>query len=98
MGDFGFLQGHSLVVYSSSGCPDCARLEHWMRHSGVQAQTVLIDEEPDAADKLERETGMQAVPFILVDGKSWVRGYHREQRSGLDEATLLAELRAAISS
>jgi glutaredoxin len=98
MTDLGFLRGHSLVVYSSNGCPDCVRLEHWMQRAGMRAETVLIDEAPGAADKLERETGKQAVPFILVDGRAWVRGYHREKRGSFDEATLLAELRAAVGA
>jgi glutaredoxin len=96
--DLSFLQGHTLTVYSSSWCPDCTRLETWMQKAGVPHQRVLIDEDPDAAERLERETGKQAVPFILVDGERWVRGYHREERSRLNEALLLSELRAALAS
>lgn len=91
-----FLAGHSLAVYSSHGCPDCTRLDAWMKQRNVAHQKVFIDDEPGAADKLENETGKQAVPFVLVDGKSWVRGYHREARSRFDEATFLGELRTAI--
>jgi hypothetical protein len=58
---------------------------------------VLIDDVPGAADKLENETGKQAVPFILIDGKRWVRGYHREERSRLSEALLVRELREALA-
>jgi hypothetical protein len=36
------------------------------------------------------------VPFILVDDKTWVRGYHREERSNFSEAKLLAELQQAL--
>ena len=96
--DLDFLAGHTLAVYSSRGCPDCTRLEHWLRRKEVAHETVLIDEDPGAAEKLESETGKQAVPFILVDGKSWVRGYHREERSRLSEALLVSELRTAIGS
>ena len=96
--DLGFLRGHRLTVYSSNGCPDCTRLKQWMQRAGVEVEQVLIDEEADAADKLERETGKQAVPFILIDGKTWVRGYHREERSRFNEALLLAELKQAIES
>lgn len=90
-----FLKDHTLTVYRSSGCPDCTRLERWMREQKVAHQEVLIDHDETAADKLERETGKQAVPFILLDGTTWVRGYHKEERSRFSEAKLLEELRAA---
>ena len=95
--DLTFLDGHHLAVYSSRSCPDCTRLDHWMRAQKVPHEKVFIDDDASAADKLESETGKQAVPFILVDGKRWVRGYHREERSRLSEALLVGELRAAIA-
>ena len=96
--DLAFLAGHELVVYSSNGCPDCARLEQWMRRNGVAHSNVMIDEVPAAAEKLERETGKQAVPFLLVDGARWVRGYHRELPGRFDPKILLAELAAAFAA
>ena len=95
--DIDFLTGHDLTVYSSHGCPDCSRLDRWMQTKNVQHRKIYIDEDAGAADKLEHETGKQAVPFILVDGQKWVRGYHKEERSRLSEALLLDELRAAVS-
>jgi glutaredoxin 3 len=94
--DLRFLSGHRLTVYSSNGCPDCTRLDRWLRQSGIEHGEVKIDEEPDAADKLERETGKQAVPFVLVDGKRWVRGYHRELPGRFDPRLFLAELRSTV--
>jgi glutaredoxin len=94
--DLDFLRGHELAVYSTGWCPDCARLDRWMREKGVAHTKVMIDAEPAAAEKLERETGKQAVPFVLVDGRTWVRGYHREHRGRFDEAVLLRELREAV--
>jgi len=96
--DLAFLAGHTLAVYSTHGCPDCTRLDHWMKKNGVAHQKVWIDDDAASADKLEAETGKQAVPFILVDGSKWVRGYHREERSRLSEALLLRELREAIGA
>ncbi len=63
----------------------------------VPHDEILIDQEAGAAEKLESETGKQAVPFILVDGKKWVRGYHREERSRFSGSKLLAELREAVA-
>ncbi|MDZ4773980.1 MAG: glutaredoxin family protein [Planctomycetota bacterium] len=96
--ELAFLVGHDLAVYSSRTCPDCSRLDRWMQSKDVAHRKVYIDEDAAAADKLENETGKQAVPFILVDGKKWVRGYHKEERSRLSEALLLAELREAMSA
>jgi glutaredoxin len=63
---------------------------------GVRYQEVDIHEQPEAAERLERETGKQAVPFILVDGKTWVRGYHKELPGRFDARLLLEELRNAL--
>jgi glutaredoxin len=92
-----FLRGHRLAVYSSRTCPDCMRLDRWMSANAVPHEKVYIDEDAAAADKLEAETGKQAVPFILVDGRAWVRGYHREERSRFSEGLLLQELSAALA-
>lgn len=91
-----FLRGHKLSVYSSHGCPDCTRLDRWMKEQSVAHEKVYIDDVPGAADKLESETGKQAVPFILVDDRTWVRGYHKEIRGRFDEKVLLDELESAL--
>jgi glutaredoxin len=95
--DLSFLAGHTLAVYSSHGCPDCTRLDNWMRAHQVAHAKVWIDDDEGSAEKLEAETGKQAVPFILIDGKKWVRGYHREERSRLSEVLLVRELRDAVA-
>jgi glutaredoxin len=93
-----FLKDHTLAVYSANWCPDCQRLDRWMQEKNVPHQDVNIDRVDGAADRLELETGKQAVPFILVDGKAWVRGYHAEERTRFSESKLLAELRAAVGA
>ena len=96
--DLGFLKDHTLAVYAATWCPDCHRLERWLKERRVPHRQVLIDQDERAAEKLEEETGKQAVPFILVDGKVWVRGYHGEERSRFSEAKLVEELRAAVGA
>lgn len=91
-----FLKDHTLAVYSANWCPDCQRLDRWMQEKNLPHQDVNIDRDEAAAEKLEQETGKQAIPFILVDGTTWVRGYHAEERSRFSESKLVAELRAAV--
>ncbi|MEO6708461.1 MAG: glutaredoxin family protein [Planctomycetota bacterium] len=91
-----FLHGHDLAVYSATWCPDCTRLKRWLAGSGIATREVNIDQVDGAAQKLEEETGKRAIPFVLVDGKHWVRGYHKESRQRFDPALLLAELEQAI--
>jgi glutaredoxin len=93
-----FLKGHDLAVYSENWCPDCTRFKRWADSSGVTTREILISEHPEAAEKLENETGKMAVPFLLVDGKTWVRGYHKELPGRFSETKLLDELRTAITT
>jgi glutaredoxin len=94
--DLRFLAGHKLEVYGFQGCPDCSRLKRWMEAFGVGHQEVDIHARPEEGERLERETGKQAVPFILVDGKQWVRGYHKELPGRFDAKLLLEELQSAL--
>lgn len=87
-----------LQVYSATWCPDCRRLERWLSENGVPHRTVDIEAEPGAAERLERETGKRAIPFLLVGGTAWVRGYHKEVPQGLDPALLVRELAAAADA
>ena len=92
------LQGLDLQVYSATWCGDCRRLERWLAENQVSYVKVDIATSPDAAERLERETGKRAIPFILVNGKRWVRGYHRELPGRFDPELLLQEILAATQS
>jgi glutaredoxin len=81
-----------LEIYTAPWCPDCRRLERWLEAEGVAHATVDIETQAGAAERLERETGKRAIPFILVNGKTWVRGYHRELAQRLDPDLLVEEL------
>lgn len=89
------LENLQLQVFSAAWCADCRRLEGWLTANGVAHTTVDIEAVPGAAERLEAETGKTAIPFILVDGKTWVRGYHRELPQRFDPALLVRELLAA---
>ena len=95
MQDPSSLNSLDLQVFSATWCPDCRRLEGWLAQHGVPHTKVDIETVPGAAERLEAETGKRAIPFILVDGTTWVRGYHRELPQRLDPDLLIQELLAA---
>jgi glutaredoxin len=86
------LLGLDLQVYSATWCGDCRRLERWLAENQVSYVKVDIETSPDAAERLERETGKRAIPFLLVAGKRWVRGYHRELPGRFDPGLLVKEI------
>lgn len=88
------LSGLDLQVFSAAWCPDCRRLDRWLQENAVAHAKVDLEQVPGAAERLERETGKRAIPFILVNGKHWVRGYHKELPSRFDAELLLRELLA----
>jgi glutaredoxin len=96
--DTGFLAGHDLAVYTANWCPDCRRLKAWLAGTDVVSHDVSIDDVVGAAEKLEAETGKRGVPYVLVDGKHWVRGYHKELPRRFDPELFLSELREAIAA
>ena len=94
--DTSFLVGQHLEVYATPTCPDCTRLKRWLGERQVAHDQIDIDADRSASARLERETGKRAVPFILVNGTTWVRGYHREEPGRFSPRVLLEELHAAL--
>ena len=89
------LKNVELQVFTATWCPDCRRLDKWLGTSGLTFAKVDIETVPGAAERLERETGKRAIPYILVNGRAWVRGYHKERPQRLDPDLLVQELLAA---
>lgn len=86
----------ALEIYVSTFCWDCRRLKGFLADHNVPFTIVNISEDPGAADKLEAETGKRGVPFVLVNGRNWVRGYHRELPGKFDAGVFVQELAAAL--
>jgi len=86
------LQNLELQVYTAAWCPDCRILDRWLVANDIPHTRVDIETVEGAAEKLECETGKRAIPFILVNGQHWVRGYHRELPSRFSPELLIQEL------
>jgi glutaredoxin len=86
----------ALQVYVSTFCWDCRRLKAYLNEHNVPYTQVNISEDEDALHRLVSETGKRGVPYILVNNKQWVRGYHREARSKFDPGLLIQELALAF--
>lgn len=86
----------ALEVYVSTFCWDCRRLKGFLSEHNVPFTPVNISEDSGAAGKLEAETGKRGVPFVLVNGRNWVRGYHRDVPGNFDADLFVRELTAAL--
>lgn len=92
------LAGLDLQVYSATWCPDCRRLDGWLKEQGLNIPKVDIETVEGAAERLEAGTGKRGIPYFLVNGKRWVRGYHRELLQRLDTNLLIRELLEAAKA
>jgi glutaredoxin len=63
---------------------------------GIEYDTVNIARQEGAAEKLESETGKRGVPYVLVNGSKWVRGYHLDQPGRLNVDVFASELAQAL--
>ena len=80
-------------VYSADWCPDCRRLEQWLGSVGIVYEKADIEKIEGAAGKLESETGKRAIPFILVNEQTWIRGYHKELPQRFSPDLLIQEIK-----
>jgi len=90
------LEALDLQVYSAAWCPDCRRLDRWLADNNVKHTKIDIESTEGAAEKLERETGKRAIPFVLVNGVRWTRGYHKELPQRFDPQLFTRELLEAV--
>jgi len=79
-----------LTVYSSTWCPDCRQAKAFLAEFGVEYELIEIDKDPEAAVRLERETGKRGIPYFVIDDERWVRAYVPKQ--GFDRAGMMEVL------
>ena len=63
-----------VVIYSSRLCPYCRMAERLLEQKGIQAEKVMVDEDPVRRDEMTRRAGRSSVPQIFI-GENHVGGY-----------------------
>lgn len=66
----------NLIVYTTRWCPDCRIAKRFLDQHDVDYIEIDIDQDPDAACEVERQTGKRAIPQFVIDGQ-WVQPYSR---------------------
>ena len=61
-------------MYSTRICPYCRMAERLLEKKGVQAEKVMVDENPARREEMIRLTGRTSVPQIFI-GNTHVGGY-----------------------
>ncbi len=63
-----------IELYSAKWCLACHEAKEFLDAEGVRYELVDLDEDPEAAARLEAATGKQGIPTLVVDGE-WVQAY-----------------------
>lgn len=78
-----------VLMYSSRLCPYCRMAERLLEQKGVQAEKVMVDEDPLRREEMTRRAGRTSVPQIFI-GETHVGGY--TELAGLERAGQLDAL------
>ena len=75
-----------ITVYATRWCGDCMMAKHVLKKQGVPFRLIDIDDDPTAADVVQRiNGGMKTVPTILFpDGSVLVEPGRRQLEAALD--------------
>jgi len=78
-----------VLVYGTRICPYCRMAERLLEKKGVQAEKVMVDQNPGRREEMIRLTGRTSVPQIFI-GTAHVGGY--TELAGLERAGQLDAL------
>ena len=63
-----------VLMYGTRICPYCRMAERLLEKKGVQAEKVMVDQNPARREEMVRLTGRTSVPQIFI-GTAHVGGY-----------------------
>jgi len=90
------LNQHKIVIYSTPWCVDCKRLKIQLDAKNINYTEIDIDQDEAAAKYLQEKTGRTAIPYVEIDGKNMIKGWHEGFPSSWDEETFLNDAQEAI--
>jgi len=70
------------TVYISSTCPYCTMMTNYLAENNIAYETVNVQTNQEAAQKLVATTGQLGVPQTEINGK-WILGFNP---AGVEEA------------
>ncbi|MDE1953367.1 MAG: glutaredoxin [Betaproteobacteria bacterium] len=73
---------HTIVLYTSPGCPDCAALKQYLKAQGVTYEERDVTQ-PGIAAEAKSRYGVRVAPITVIDGEA-IWGIFAEQRPRLD--------------
>ena len=93
------IKEHHLKIYSTPWCSDCRRLKDRLDNNNLEFIEIEIeieieidiDSNPSAAEYLVKKTGHKAIPYIEIDEKWIVRGWHKEEADRWKDETFFNE-------
>jgi glutaredoxin 3 len=63
-----------VLVYGTRVCPYCRMAERLLEKKGVQAEKIMVDENPAQREEMVRLSGRTSVPQVFI-GDKHVGGY-----------------------
>jgi glutaredoxin 3 len=63
-----------VLVYGTHVCPYCRMAERLLEKKGVQAEKIMVDENPARREEMIRLSGRTSVPQVFI-GERHVGGY-----------------------
>ncbi len=90
------LSKHRLNVYTTPWCSDCRRFKDVLRKNNIEFNEIDIDADTKAAEYLSSKTGKKAIPYLEIDDKIMIRGWHKEASGRWDESIFFAEITPVI--
>jgi glutaredoxin len=81
----------TIVMYSTTWCPDCRRVKNFLQDRGVEFREVNIEDDPDAEDLVLRvNNGRRKVPTLQIGDRFFAC-------SPFNAGKLAAELNIALN-
>ncbi|HEC82034.1 MAG TPA: hypothetical protein ENI42_06385 [Thermoplasmatales archaeon] len=78
----GFGNSSDVTIYTSEGCPWCARTKEYLRSRGISFREVNVSRNPAAMEEMIRVSGQTGTPVTVVKGKAVV-GFDVERLNAL---------------